>query len=107
MPKVLFQGCVRCSQWRQRFCCAFVSDGRKGRRPVSCLLVVTLICIFFTAASVIALSVLNSDKLGRIGFMRQVARCTKIIDPNTDNAKYVINVKQIAKVSEMRYPGAR
>mmetsp|Transcript_28808 Transcript_28808/g.54390 ORF Transcript_28808/g.54390 Transcript_28808/m.54390 type:complete len:428 (+) Transcript_28808:135-1418(+) len=27
----------------------------------------------------------------------QVARCTKIIDPNTDNAKYVINVKQIAK----------
>ena len=29
----------------------------------------------------------------------QVARCTKIIQPNTDNAKYVINVKQIAKVS--------
>ena len=27
----------------------------------------------------------------------QVARCTKIIDPNTDDAKYVINVKQIAK----------
>jgi 26S proteasome regulatory subunit T1 len=27
----------------------------------------------------------------------QVARCTKIIEPNTDNAKYVINVKQIAK----------
>ncbi|CAA2969410.1 26S protease regulatory subunit 7-like [Olea europaea subsp. europaea] len=26
----------------------------------------------------------------------QVARCTKIINPNTD-AKYVINVKQIAK----------
>merc|ERR1719160_1008162 len=27
----------------------------------------------------------------------QVARCTKIIEPNTDDAKYVINVKQIAK----------
>lgn len=27
----------------------------------------------------------------------QVARCTKIINPNTDDAKYVINVKQIAK----------
>ncbi|VAI61807.1 unnamed protein product [Triticum turgidum subsp. durum] len=28
----------------------------------------------------------------------QVARCTKIINPNTDDAKYMINVKQIAKV---------
>ncbi len=28
----------------------------------------------------------------------QVARCTKIINPNTDQAKYVINIKQIAKV---------
>jgi hypothetical protein len=27
----------------------------------------------------------------------QVARCTKIIDANTDEAKYVINVRQIAK----------
>ena len=27
----------------------------------------------------------------------QVARCTKIINPNTDDAKYVINIKQIAK----------
>ena len=27
----------------------------------------------------------------------QVARCTKIINANTDNAKYMINVKQIAK----------
>ncbi|KAI3777931.1 hypothetical protein L1987_47734 [Smallanthus sonchifolius] len=27
----------------------------------------------------------------------QVARCTKIINPNTEHAKYVINVKQIAK----------
>jgi ATP-dependent 26S proteasome regulatory subunit len=27
----------------------------------------------------------------------QVARCTKIINPNTEEAKYVINVKQIAK----------
>ena len=27
-----------------------------------------------------------------------MARCTKIIKPNTDEAKYVINVKQIAKV---------
>jgi 26S proteasome regulatory subunit T1 len=27
----------------------------------------------------------------------QVARCTKIINPNTDDAKYVINVKQLAK----------
>ena len=27
----------------------------------------------------------------------QVARCTKIIDPGTDAAKYVINIKQIAK----------
>lgn len=28
----------------------------------------------------------------------QVARCTKIINPGTEDAKYVINVKQIAKV---------
>lgn len=27
----------------------------------------------------------------------QVARCTKIIDAGTDDAKYIINVKQIAK----------
>jgi len=27
----------------------------------------------------------------------QVARCTKIINPGTEEAKYVINVKQIAK----------
>eukprot|EP01017_Pseudomicrothorax_dubius_P042627 TRINITY_DN698_c0_g1_i1.p1 TRINITY_DN698_c0_g1~~TRINITY_DN698_c0_g1_i1.p1 ORF type:complete len:457 (-),score=163.93 TRINITY_DN698_c0_g1_i1:160-1530(-) len=27
----------------------------------------------------------------------QVARCTKIINPRTDDAKYVINIKQIAK----------
>eukprot|EP00183_Erythrolobus_madagascarensis_P005963 CAMPEP_0185845542 /NCGR_PEP_ID=MMETSP1354-20130828/1485_1 /TAXON_ID=708628 /ORGANISM="Erythrolobus madagascarensis, Strain CCMP3276" /LENGTH=648 /DNA_ID=CAMNT_0028545529 /DNA_START=13 /DNA_END=1961 /DNA_ORIENTATION=- len=27
----------------------------------------------------------------------QVARCTKILDPGTDDAKYMINVKQIAK----------
>jgi len=27
----------------------------------------------------------------------QVARCTKIINPGTDDAQYVINVKQIAK----------
>ena len=27
----------------------------------------------------------------------QVARCTKILNANTDDAKYVINVKQIAK----------
>eukprot|EP00298_Acanthocystis_sp_HF-20_P014163 c20658_g1_i2.p1 GENE.c20658_g1_i2~~c20658_g1_i2.p1 ORF type:complete len:314 (-),score=149.02 c20658_g1_i2:44-985(-) len=27
----------------------------------------------------------------------QVARCTKIINPGTDDAKYVINIKQIAK----------
>lgn len=30
----------------------------------------------------------------------QVARCTKIINPGTDEAKYVINVKQIAKVRD-------
>jgi hypothetical protein len=29
----------------------------------------------------------------------QVARCTKIIKPGTEETKYVINVKQIAKVS--------
>ena len=29
----------------------------------------------------------------------QVARCTKIINPGTDEAKYVINVKQLAKAS--------
>jgi hypothetical protein len=28
----------------------------------------------------------------------QVARCTKIINPGADDSKYVINVKQIAKV---------
>lgn len=27
----------------------------------------------------------------------QVARCTKIMNPNTDDAKYLINIKQIAK----------
>eukprot|EP00922_Rhytidocystis_sp_ex-Travisia-forbesii_P018193 GHVS01027072.1.p1 GENE.GHVS01027072.1~~GHVS01027072.1.p1 ORF type:complete len:426 (-),score=72.91 GHVS01027072.1:149-1426(-) len=27
----------------------------------------------------------------------QVARCTKVIDPGTDDTKYIINVKQIAK----------
>jgi 26S proteasome regulatory subunit T1 len=27
----------------------------------------------------------------------QVARCTKIINPNTDDAKYIINIRQIAK----------
>ncbi|XP_006357430.1 26S protease regulatory subunit 7 homolog A-like [Solanum tuberosum] len=27
----------------------------------------------------------------------QVASCTKVISPNTEDAKYVINVKQIAK----------
>jgi len=27
----------------------------------------------------------------------QVARCTKIIAPNTDEAKYIINIRQIAK----------
>lgn len=27
----------------------------------------------------------------------QVARCTKIINPNTDDAQYIINVKQLAK----------
>ncbi|KAA3489210.1 26S protease regulatory subunit 7A [Gossypium australe] len=32
----------------------------------------------------------------------QVARCTKIINPNTEDAKYVINVKQIAKVCNLR-----
>ena len=38
----------------------------------------------------------------------QVARCTKIINPNTDDAKYVINVKQIAKVKPQgRIPGWR
>lgn len=33
----------------------------------------------------------------------QVARCTKIINPNTEDAKYVINVKQIAKVCDLYY----
>ncbi|KAI8529124.1 hypothetical protein RHMOL_Rhmol12G0201900 [Rhododendron molle] len=28
---------------------------------------------------------------------KQVARCTKIINPNTEDAKYISNVKQIAK----------
>lgn len=31
-------------------------------------------------------------------YVLQVARCTKIIKPGTEEAKYVINVKQIAKV---------
>ncbi|RVX16954.1 26S proteasome regulatory subunit 7B [Vitis vinifera] len=30
----------------------------------------------------------------------QVARCTKIISPNSEDAKYVINVKQIAKEND-------
>lgn len=36
--------------------------------------------------------------LTKFCFCMKVARCTKIISPNTDDAKYVINVKQIAKV---------
>lgn len=31
----------------------------------------------------------------------QVSRCTKIIKPGTEEAKYVINIKQIAKVSPL------
>lgn len=30
-------------------------------------------------------------------YLCQVARCTKIINADTDDAKYVINVKQFAK----------
>jgi 26S proteasome regulatory subunit T1 len=30
-------------------------------------------------------------------FFCQVARCTKIINADTDDAKYIINVKQFAK----------
>ncbi len=33
-----------------------------------------------------------------------MARCTKIIKPNTDEAKYVINVKQIAKARRVPPP---
>merc|ERR1712100_686574 len=41
---------------------------------------------------------LNSDKqMMQEEQPLQVARCTKIIDPGQDDAKYVINVKQIAK----------
>jgi len=41
---------------------------------------------------------LNSDKqMQQEERALQVARCTKIIDPGSDDAKYVINVKQIAK----------
>ena len=36
----------------------------------------------------------------------QVARCTKIINPGTDEAKYVINVKQIAKARALPSPPA-
>lgn len=36
----------------------------------------------------------------------QVARCTKIINPNTDDARYVINIKQIAKVRIMKIHSA-
>lgn len=32
----------------------------------------------------------------------QVARCTKIINPGTENAQYVINVKQLAKFVVVR-----
>lgn len=32
-----------------------------------------------------------------ITFPLQVARCTKIVNPGTDDAKYLINIKQIAK----------
>ena len=38
------------------------------------------------------------DKCFSKGIGVQVARCTKIIKPGTEEAKYVINVKQIAKV---------
>ena len=41
-----------------------------------------------------------------------MARCTKIINPNTDDAKYVINIKQIAKFvvglgDKVRWAGGR
>lgn len=32
-----------------------------------------------------------------LSYLCQVARCTKIINADTDDAKYVINVKQFAK----------
>jgi 26S proteasome regulatory subunit T1 len=35
----------------------------------------------------------------------QVARCTKIINPNTDEAKYVINVKQVCSAGRCPPPG--
>jgi hypothetical protein len=43
-------------------------------------------------------SVLHVPAHYNFSLFLQVARCTKIISPNTDDAKYVINVKQIAKV---------
>jgi hypothetical protein len=35
----------------------------------------------------------------------QVARCTNIINPGLDDSKYMINVKQIAKIEKMRGVG--
>lgn len=40
----------------------------------------------------------DADYAAAVCMLLQVARCTKIINPGTDEAKYVINVKQIAKV---------
>lgn len=39
----------------------------------------------------------NACVVTAAAFHCQVARCTKIINPNTEEAKYVINIKQIAK----------
>jgi 26S proteasome regulatory subunit T1 len=33
----------------------------------------------------------------------QVARCTKIIAPNTENAKYLINVRQVSSLTNLIY----
>ena len=44
-----------------------------------------------------AKSVLSDFFLSSFHLSVQVARCTKIINPNTDDAKYLINIKQIAK----------
>jgi 26S proteasome regulatory subunit T1 len=40
---------------------------------------------------------LEGDKVLFSEHPLQVARCTKIINPRTDNAKYMINIKQMAK----------
>lgn len=71
--------------WRQELCPAACVLG--------CLLLLSLFGCWNDGALVVVHCVYILKPIG----CRQVARCTKIIDAGQEDAKYVINVRQIAK----------